>query len=185
MRKALVNAVADGTVVVKRRKHFLHAGENLIDPHHIEVRFLLTSKGGVRQVFCGRGRTHGDRDFFLTVLQPIVELTNFFFEFRREGRFFHPTADFGTGFGKRMHVFNVKTFETLGDTRFKTAFLNEKPERFSRRREAVGHTDTRRRELAEKFAQRRILAADAVNVSHAQLAEGKNITALNHLILVL
>ena len=86
--KALVDAVADRAVVIKRREHFLHAGKDLIDPDHVEVRFLLAGKGGVREVFSGCRRAHRHGNFVLAVFEPLVKRADFLFEFRRKSRDF-------------------------------------------------------------------------------------------------
>ena len=181
MGKSFVDAVADGTVVVKRSKHFLHARENLIDAHDIEVGFLLTGERSIRKVFCGRRRANGNRDFFLPVLEPFVKSANFLFEFGRKRRFLNPFADVGACLSKCFDILNIKPGQALGDAVFKTAFLQKKTEGFSSRGKAVGNTDAGARKLTEQFAERSILSADAVDVRHAKLTKRKNIAALNHL----
>ena len=183
MGKALVNSVADGTIVVERSKHFTHMMQHSVNANHIQNSFLLTGKGSIRQVFGGSRRTHCHGDFFLTVLEPFVEFTNFLFKFGRERSCLNPATNFCTGLGKFVHIINVKTFQTRCNAVFKASFLQEQTKRFSRRGKAVRHTNTSIGQLTEQFAQRSIFAAHTINVGHAQLAEGKYITALNHLIL--
>ncbi len=141
--KALVDAVADRAVVIKRREHFLHAGKDLIDPDDVEVRFLLAGKGGVREVFSGCRRAHRHGNFVLAVFEPLVKRADFLFEFRRKRRLFNPAADFGAGFGERLHIRHVKSREALGDTVLKAAFLNKEAEGFGRGGKAVRNTDAR------------------------------------------
>ena len=61
VRKTLVHAVADGPVVVKAGKHFPDFVQHFFDADDIQKGFLLARKGGIRQVFSGRRRTHGKR----------------------------------------------------------------------------------------------------------------------------
>ena len=181
--EALVDAVADGAVVVQRGEHLLHAGEHLIDADHVQVRLLLAGKGGVRQVLGGCRRANGHGDLLLAVLEPIIEFADFLLEFRGELGLLDPAADFSASLGELLHIVNVKGSQTLGDAILQAAFLDEQAETFSGCRKAVGNADPGAGELAEQFAKRGILAADAVDVSHAQLTKRKYITALNHLIL--
>ena len=53
MGKPLVDAVADGAVVVERSKHFFHLVQHVVNADNIQKGFLLAGKRGVRQVFGG------------------------------------------------------------------------------------------------------------------------------------
>ena len=56
VRKAFMNTVGNGAVVIERREDFLHMMQDGINTDHIKNRFLLAGKGSVRKVFsCGRG----------------------------------------------------------------------------------------------------------------------------------
>ena len=55
MRKSLVHAVRDRTVVVQRGEHVLDRLEHIVDPDHVEKGLLLAGEGRIRQVFSGRG----------------------------------------------------------------------------------------------------------------------------------
>ena len=44
VRKTFVLSVADGPVIVKRGKHLADFAQDVIDPGHIQKRFLLASK---------------------------------------------------------------------------------------------------------------------------------------------
>ena len=158
--------------------------QNRVDADHVEDRFLLTGKRRVGQVF-GRGRgTNGDGDFFLTVLEPIVEFADFAFEFGRERGRFDPAADFRAGGRQGLHVVDVEVGEAFVNTFLKAAFAKEEAERFGRRREAVGNTDARARQLAQEFAERSVLAAHSVHVRHAKLTKGKYVTTLYHCVVL-
>ena len=167
VREALVNAIADGAVVVERSEHFAHMTQNGFNANHVQNGFLLTGEGCVGQVFGGGGRTHGHGDFFLTVLEPFVKFADFLFEFGGERSGFNPAADFSAGLGKLVHVVNVQTFQTRGDAVFKASFLQKQAKRFGRRGKAVRHTNTSIGQLTEQFAQRSIFAAHTINVGHA------------------
>ena len=55
VRKTFVHTVADGPVVIERSEHFADFVQDVVDPCHVQKRFLLTGKRGVWQVF-RRGR---------------------------------------------------------------------------------------------------------------------------------
>ena len=181
VREALVDAVGNGTVVVERREDFLHAGEHLIDADHVEEGFLLAGERSVGQVFRGGRRANGHGNFFLAVLEPFVEFTDFAFELGGERSGFDPAANFGAGFGQGLHVVDVERFQTGVDSFFKSAFLEEDAESFGSRGKTVGNADAGFGELAQKFAKRCILTANAVHIGHAKLTKGKNVTTLYHL----
>ena len=174
--EALVNTVRNSTVVIERGKHFFHASEHGINADHVQHSFLLTSKRGIGQVFSRCGRAHSHGDFSLTVFEPFVEITNFFFQFGRERCRFNPTTDFSTGLSQGFHVINVKRFKALGNTFFKTTFFNEKTEGFGGGCKTIWHTNARRSQLAEQLAQGSILAADTIDVIHAKLTKRENVT---------
>ena len=180
VREALVDAVGDGAVVVEGGEDLLHVLEDGVDADDVEHRFLLTGEGGVGKVFSRGGRANGNGDFLLTVLEPFVEFADFLFELGRERSGFNPAADLGAGSGERLDVVDVKGGETLGNALLETAFLQEEAEGFGRGGETVRHADAGARELAEQFAERSVLAADAINVGHAKLTKGENVTTLYH-----
>src|SRR5690606_37015267 len=57
--EALVHAVGDGAVVEERGEDFLGRADHVVHATDVEEGFLLTGKGGIRQVFGGGGGTHG------------------------------------------------------------------------------------------------------------------------------
>ena len=153
--------------------------ENRINAVHIEHGFLLAGKRSVRKIFRSGRRAHGDGNV-AAVAQPLVEFADFLFELSRERRIFDPAADFRTGSGKRLHIINIERLEAFMNAVLKTAFAQEEAEGLSRRGEAVGNADAGARKLAEQLAERGVLAADAINVRHAKLAEGENVATLYH-----
>ena len=60
-------------------------------------------------------------------------------------------------------------------------FLQEDAERFGSRGKTVGNANAGFGELAQKFAKRCILTANAVHIGHAKLTKGKIVTTLYHL----
>ena len=55
----------------------------------------------------------------------------------------------------------------------KSVLLQELAKRIRRRREAARHADAGRCKLADHFAERRVLAADLLEIAHAQAARGE------------
>lgn len=150
----------------------LHAVEHVLDTDDVQVRLLLAGERCVGQVFRGSGRTHGERQLARrAVLQDVELLTDFLLETCLQRRIDDPLADFGAGFGERLHVVDVERLETLGDAVGKVVVLEEIAERERGRGETGGYANACFGKLADHFAQRRILAADDLHIGHPQLLE--------------
>ena len=94
MGKALVHAVADGAVVVQRGKHLFDFVQHRVNTRHIQKRFLLTGKRGIRQVFCSGRRPNGKRSPRVFGAQLLKGLSNRLFQVSRESLSFHHGANF-------------------------------------------------------------------------------------------
>ena len=170
MVKALVHAVADGAVVVEAGKHFLHACEHGVDAHGVEEGFLLASKGGVGQVFCrGRG-AHGKAGLFIAFAQRGEGVANRAFERRWEGLRAHPGADFCASSSKRGHVLGVESRQARADALRQPLVLEKFAEGMRRGGKARGHAHALR-QLRNHLAKAGVLAADHLDIAHAQFLE--------------
>ena len=56
----LMHAVGDCAIVKQRSKHVLHGNEHGVKALHVEECLLLPGEGGVRHIFRGGGRAHGE-----------------------------------------------------------------------------------------------------------------------------
>ena len=168
MRKALVDAVTDGAIVVERGEHLLHAVQHVVDAHHVQEGLLLPGEGGVRQVFSGGGGPH--RETARAVGIQSRELgSNGGLQIGRKGRGTDPSADFLTCLREGAHVLGVERRQARGDAVRQPAVLQEPPEAQRRGGKAAGHTHARGRQLADHFAEGGVLAADRLDVGHPQM----------------
>src|SRR5690606_13412037 len=74
--EALVHAVGYGAVVEQRGKHFLGGADDVVRPPNVQEGFLLTGKGGIRQVFGGSGGAYGDGEIVIAGSQLGESLAN-------------------------------------------------------------------------------------------------------------
>ena len=91
-----------------------------------------------------------------------------------ERRFDDPAADLSAGLGERGDVVDVEVREADAIFAGEIAVGQEFAERGGSGGEAAGHADARVAELADHFAERGVLAADFVDVGHAQALEGND-----------
>src|SRR5258705_9607337 len=80
-----------------------------------------------------------------------------------------PRTDFLAARGERFHVLGVERGQPLGDARLQLARGEEFAERPGGRGEASRHADPGRGEDTDHLAERGILAADPLEVGHAQI----------------
>ena len=88
-----------------------------------------------------------------------------------QGRRGDPAPDFLAGASQRHHVVDIERPEPCRDAGSEIALRQEFPECERCGREAAGNADAGIRELTDHFAQRRVLAADLVDISHPQTVE--------------
>src|SRR5690606_37275861 len=174
MRVAFVHAIRNGAVVVQRCEHVADFLEHFVDAHHVEIRFLLPRERRIGKVF-GRGRrAHGKR-----TLPVGIELgkclADFLLEFGRKRRVDDPLADLGTDRCQFAHVFGIERAELFGNALIKAGGFQEIAERLRGGGKPAGNAHTGAGQLADHLAERGILAADGVDVSHAQLLERNNV----------
>ena len=172
MGKALVHAVADGAVVVERGKDLADLVQHRLDAHHIEKTFLLTGEAGIGQVFGGGRRAHRERGLGVVTGQRGERGANGRFQVGRERCVLNPATDLGAGRGQRTHVFGVQRIEPRVDLGGQPAMGQKLAKGMRRGRKAGWHPHAGSRKLADHFAETRVLAADRVDVVHAQLLEG-------------
>jgi hypothetical protein len=169
MRVALVDAVADGAVVVERGEHFAHLGQHLVRTLHVEEGLLLAGERGLGQVLGGGRRAHGKARFGVVERQRGVGLAHRRLERGWERRVVHPLADLGAGLGQRGDVVGVQSLQPRIDLVHQRAVGQELAERVRRGGKAARHAHTGGGELADHFAEAGVLAADRLDVGHPQL----------------
>ena len=168
--KALVHAVADGTVVVQAGEHFLDLVQHGLDAHHVQEGFLLAGEGGVRQIFCGGGRTHGEAGLVIAAAQGGEGVADALFQIGRERLVLDHGTDFGAGDSQGVDVIGVQCIKLGIDARIQAVVLEELAERVGRGGKTRGDANALG-QLGDHLAQAGILAADGVDVLHAEFLE--------------
>jgi len=171
VRVALVDAVADGTVVVQRREHLLDLLQHAVDVADIQEGFLLAGKRGVGQVFGGGRRAHRVRRSRVAGGQLVVGRANRLLERRRQRGGADPAADLGAGLRQGLDVVDIQRSQLRADALGQAAVAQELAKRVRRGGKPTGHTHTAGRELADHFAEAGVLAADRLDIGHPQLVK--------------
>ncbi len=110
----------------------------------------------------------------------MILFSYFFLNCRGQWGFDNPATDSRADLGERTHVIDIEGVECRANPPAQLCGVEEIAERSSRRRETVGYPDAGRRELAQHFAERGVLAADRFEVGHAQFAEWNDVRAAWH-----
>ena len=144
MGKPFVHPVADGTVVVKRRKHFANFVQYRFDASHVEKSLLLPSKRRIRQVFGGGRRAHRKRRLRIRAAECHKRRADPGLEISRKRLIFNHRADFSACDSQRIDVFGIELGQTIVDFLAQVAKLQELAECMRRRRKPGRHFDPRR-----------------------------------------
>jgi len=104
-------------------------------------------------------------------------LADFLLELRRQRRLDHPLANPGAALREGLHVLDLERFELGGDAVGQPLVAQELAESEGGGGKAAGHTYIRGGKLADHLTQRSVLAADRLDVGHAQLFEGNDVAS--------
>ena len=171
MGKALMDAVGDRPVVVEAGKYLPYRMKYIVQTIDIKECFLLTRKGGVRQVFGRRRRSYRPGGVRRAVGQRPERRGKLRLQRAGQRRRGDPAPDFRTGARERRDVVDVERGETRRDPRPEIALREEFTKGERGRREPAGDANAGIRELTDHFAERRVLAADLVDIPHPQTVE--------------
>ena len=166
--EAFVHAVADGAIVVERRKHFLHLVQHVVDADHVQEGFLLACKGCVGQVFGGGRRADGKRCRRVVGAEGDKGLTDGLLQVGRERLRLDHRANLGAGHCQRPHVFGVQRGQPLADPVGQAVMRQELPEGVRGGREPCRDAHALR-QLGNHLAEAGILAANRLDVGHPQV----------------
>ena len=181
--KALMNAVADGAVIKQGGEHLFNRDHDAIYATNVQEGFLLTGERRVRQIFRRCGRAHGHGEVSVTFADLGVCITDSLVQLRLERRINHPLTDFFASFRQRYHIFNVQRRQRFVDLLGQVVVLKEFTEGFSGSSKTARNGDTRRRQIADHFAQGCVLAAYVLNVIFTQVLKPDYIFRQGHLLL--
>jgi hypothetical protein len=168
MRKALVHAVADGTVVVEGGEHLLHLVQHLVDAVHVQKGFLLASERSVGQVLRRGRRAHGKAGVRVARRQSRELFTDGLLQIGRERLGLDHGADLGAHLGQGAHVLGVEGGQLGTDLVGQAVVGQEFAEGVRRGGKARGHTHALG-QLRDHFAEAGVLAANRLDVGHSQV----------------
>ena len=140
----------------------------------VQEGFLLAGEGGVRKVFRGGRGPHREAALAFGS-DRLVGGLDLGLEPGREGNVDDPLADLRAGLRQGVHVIHVQRVERGVDAVGEAVVGEEFAIRFRGRGKPARHPHTRR-QLADHFAERGVLAADQLHVGHAQFVEGDDVT---------
>ncbi len=140
----------------------------------VEEGLLLAGEGGVRQVLGGRRGAHREAALALGG-DLLVGGLDLGLELGREGQLHDPLADLRAGLGQRIDVIHVERIERGIDAIGQAIVGEELAIGLGRGRETTRDTYAGG-QLADHLAERGVLAADLLDVGHAQFVEGDHVS---------
>ncbi len=171
VRKALVDAVADGAVVVEAGKHLFDFVQHVGYALHIQKGFLLPSKGGVGQVFGGGRGAHGVAGAGAGAVELRVGGAYGLLQGGRKGLGLDHGADFGAALRQRAHVVGVERVQ-LGLDALMQAIGGQKLAKGVRGGgKTSGHAHALR-QLRDHLAEAGVFASHGFDIAHSELLEG-------------
>src|SRR5690606_1667425 len=138
----------------------------------VQEGFLLTGKGGIRQVFGGSGGAYGDGEIVIAGSQLGESLANCLVQSFGEVGFHDPLTDLGTGTGQSVNVIHVQRVQGSVDPVVETTLLEKLAIGISSGGKAARYGNTRAGQIADHFAKRGVLAADTLDIPNTQLLKG-------------
>ena len=183
VRKAFMNAVRNGAVVVQGGKHMVHGFFYIIQAVDIQESFLLACKRCVGQVFCGGRRTHRYGNVRTTRIGHhfIPRLFDFGVQLFRKRRVQNPLADFLAHTRQLGNIFNVQLGQR-GRNAFAQAFVRQKSAvGFGCGRKTAGNAHALFSQLTDHLAQRGVFTAHTLHIGHAQVFKPNNVV-VSHLL---
>ena len=171
--KPLVHAIGDGPIVEQRGEYLVRRAQQVSFAAHVQVSLLLAGKGGVGQIL-GRGRG-ADRDRDVGTIHGLPRRDERLLKGSGEGGFEHPATDALTAAGESFHIIDIQAGQFLCDARIEAVMREEFAKGIRGGRESWGHFDAQPAQMADHLAQGGVLAADALDIVHAQLGKRDHI----------
>lgn len=171
-----MHAIGNGAIVEQRSKHMLHRHHHGINALYVKKGFLLAGEGGVRHVFRGSGRTHGERRIRLTVRQLLVGVADCLLQLRLERCIDDPLTDLRAGLGQLADIVGIGTVQQFIDTLVDAALVEKVIKRLGGCRKTIRNRHPKFRQIGDHFPQRGIFASHPLNVVHTKLVIPQDIT---------
>jgi hypothetical protein len=170
--EAVVDAVGDRPVVVERGEHLADRSQHRVDAPDVEEGLLLAGEGRVGEVLGRCAGPDGERHLRPRLLdQLVVGLADVRLEVVRERLLDHRGPDLLAHLGEPAYVVGVEVPQQLLDPVGQARVTDERLVGRRRGGEAVRHLHAEVGEVGDHLAQRGVLAADLLEVVHAEVAE--------------
>ena len=176
MLEAVVDPVGDRAVVVEAGEDLVDPGQHIVEAAHVEEGLLLPGKRGIGQVLGGGRRAHRNGQVLAEALlhfRPGVRDRTV--QRVGEGGLDDPPANVRPRCSQRLDVVGLQALEAAGDLRVQAGLGQELAERIGGGGEAARNVHPGGGQVGDHFAQRGVLAADLVEVVHAELVEPADI----------
>ena len=178
MGKTVMNPVGDRAIVEQRGKYLADRMQHVVDAGDIEEGFLLTGKGGVGQILRGGRRAHCNGDFGAGFLdQRGIRFADFLFEPFRKRRLDHRCADGFAGNGERLNVFDIERFQLIADFLVQSLVLEKLAVSLCCCCKTIRHLHAGSSQIGDHFAERGVLAANNLDITHTQIGVPENLRA--------
>ena len=175
--EAVIDAIDDRPVGEERREAPPARAQERVGAVHAEERLLLTGEARLGQILGRRAGADRDRDLLsVGATQRGVGLPNGSLELDGPDGGFDDRTDRRARLGQRGDVAAVDAVQEPGDAVTNTVGVQDRGVGIGGDREAVGHAQSRARQLAMQLAQRGGLAADQRHVIQRDVAEPSDVT---------
>ena len=177
--EGVVDAVGDRPVVVQGGEHLADRGEHRIDAAHVEEGLLLARERRIGEVLCGGRGAHREGGLLAAARgELLVGGADVRLELRGERLLDDHLPDHAARLGERAGVLGVELLQLSVDALGETGRAEELAIGVRGGREAVRDLHPQAAEVRDHLSERGVLAADLVEVGHAEL--GEPLDALRH-----
>src|SRR5262245_38937064 len=147
MIKAARRAVRNGAICPQGCKTAMTCVEQPLFATDIQKSFLLTSKRGVREIFRGRRRSHGNfRNAAKSIAQTVIGADDLITQRARQLSLENQSPCVMTGTTQLIDVFVVDAAHQFPQRLLQPVRFEEQTVRIARRRESINRTDATRAE---------------------------------------
>ncbi len=179
-------AIGDSPVGEERGKALAAVLDDIVVAVNIQIRLLLTSKRGIRQVFSsGRGAHRHIHVRAVLSLHLLVRFNDRVAQQGRERRIADNITAFGTAFGQVSHVLGVQIRKHLADFRLDACFFQQIAVGVGGDGKPMRDSHTFAGKMLIHLAQRGVLAADQRHITNADFIKPKDqffVMCLSHIL---
>ena len=183
MRKALMYAIGNRTVVVQRGEYFGDRRNDIIITADVQKCLLLSGERSIRQILGGRGGAHRHRKRAARLfLHLSIGIAYLLIERGLQRLRDNPLAYLRARRREPRHVRHIQLVQCGLNTFIQSTLRKKIAIRLRRSGEPARHAHAKLCELADHLTQRSVLAAHARHIADAQIFESDDIRRVHLLI---